>query len=290
MGETTGPVRGDSPEEIRREIDATQREMSHTIDEIQYRLSPAHLKHEARESVRRAGLRTSRSVVERVKANPIGAAMVGVGLWMLMRNDGRDDAYDYEIEFEPEFDDVRYYGAGAGEFRRTTRPDTYGYGTADEHGRMSEVKDRVGDAMHDAKERISETADDVRERTSEMAASARQRARELRYRTRYQTRNLKNQSRELMMDNPLIAGVAAVALGAIVGAMIPETERENELFGEASDRLGERVGEVAREGLDQAKDIAGAAATAATQAAKRETETAKEEMKQTLRNSDEMRR
>jgi ElaB/YqjD/DUF883 family membrane-anchored ribosome-binding protein len=285
MGETTGPMTpGDSTDEIRRDIAETQREMSYTIDEIQYRLSPAHLKDQAKESVRRAGLRTSRTVVERVRANPIGAAMVGVGLWMLMR-DGDDRVNEYEIEFEPRFDEYEY---GAGRLSGSERSDFYTTSAYSGRGRAAEMKDRASEAVDSAKEKISETADDVREGASHLAAEARQKAMDLKRRTRYGTHNLAMQSREMMMDSPLIAGVAAIALGAVIGAMLPETERENELFGEASDRLGQRVGEVAREGLDHARDIAGAAASAATSTAKREAEVAKDEMKQSMRSGDKL--
>jgi ElaB/YqjD/DUF883 family membrane-anchored ribosome-binding protein len=275
---------GDSTDEIRRDIAETQREMSYTIDEIQYRLSPGHLKDQAKESVRRAGLRTSRTVVERVRANPIGAAMVGVGLWMLMR-DGHDRGNEYQIEFEPRFDEYEY---GADRLSRSGRADFYTTSAYGERGRAAEMKDRASGAFDSAKEKISETADDVREGASHLATEARQKAMELKRQTRYGSHNLAMQSREMMMDSPLIAGVAAIALGAVIGAMLPETERENELFGEASDRLGQRVGEVAREGLDHARDIAGAAASAATSTAKREAESAKDEMKQSLRSGDEL--
>jgi ElaB/YqjD/DUF883 family membrane-anchored ribosome-binding protein len=282
MGERTDPLSHDheSPAEIRRDIAETQREMSQTIDEIQYRLSPAHMKAQARESVRRAGVRTTRGTIDRVRANPLGAAMVGAGLYLLMRN--QHDEHDYETHFGSDFDRDRSYAAygSAGAFDRYSAPGEYrdlDYGNGG--GRMADAKDRVSGAMDDVREKL----DDVRERTGHAFDEAAERARMMRSRARYRARSASMQGRDMLMDNPLVGGLAAIALGALIGAMLPETERENELLGEASDRITDRISDVARSGADQAKHLASAVASAtkeaATDTAKREVKTAKEQLK-----------
>lgn len=66
---------------------------------------------------------------------------------------------------------------------------------------------------------------------------------------------------EGIMDRPLIAGVAALAVGAIVGTIIRETDREHELFGEHRDRLTTRAMEAARQTV--ARGVAEAASNIA---------------------------
>lgn len=56
---------------------------------------------------------------------------------------------------------------------------------------------------------------------------------------------------ESMLDRPLIAGLAALAVGAIAGAIIHETDREHQLFGTARDRLLESARNAARERVAQ---------------------------------------
>lgn len=51
----------------------------------------------------------------------------------------------------------------------------------------------------------------------------------------------------MLQDNPLAAGAIAVAVGALLGALIPPTRKEDEMMGEASDRLMDRVKGAARE-------------------------------------------
>lgn len=66
---------------------------------------------------------------------------------------------------------------------------------------------------------------------------------------------------EGVMDRPLIAGVAALAVGAIVGTIIRETDREHELFGQHRERLTARAVEAARQTV--ARGVAEAASTIA---------------------------
>ncbi|HYK05918.1 MAG TPA: hypothetical protein VE974_29515 [Thermoanaerobaculia bacterium] len=66
---------------------------------------------------------------------------------------------------------------------------------------------------------------------------------------------------EGIMDRPLIAGVAALAVGAIVGTIIRETDREHELFGQHRERLTTRAMEAARQTV--ARGVAEAASTIA---------------------------
>ena len=270
MDERADPVSaGPSTSDIRHDIERTQREMSHTIDEIQYRLSPAHLREQAKERVRRAGVRTSRNTIDRVKSNPIGAAMVGIGLWMLLRNnDSDDDLYFIDRDFDRHHDHDHHmhtYSAHA-EHR------DFAYG--DDRGRMADVKDRVSDV----KDRVGDMAERAGERVSELRDETFDRAQALRERAMYGARSVSMRGRDMLTDTPLVAGIAAVALGALVGAMIPETERENELFGQTRDRLKDRAADVAREGVSQAKNIATAAAGAAKDAAKDAAAQAKDEM------------
>jgi hypothetical protein len=260
MGERTDAVTGgDRTDEIRRDIERTQREMSRTIDEIQHRLSPQYMMQRTKQSMREAGVKATRSFSDRVRSNPIGAAMVGAGLWMLMRDNDRD----VEVEFIPDRDrwdtSVAANYSSVGEYRDL---DYEGAG----HGRLAEARERVSGAAESARERVNTAMNSVHEATS----AAGDRARELSQRARYRVERARYQSRDLMTDSPLVVGLAAIAAGALLGALIPETERENELMGEQRDRLAERAREMAREGVDRARDVARAATGAATEAARSE--------------------
>jgi ElaB/YqjD/DUF883 family membrane-anchored ribosome-binding protein len=250
MGERTDAVIGDRTDEIRRDIERTQQEMSRTIDEIQYRLSPHTMMERTKHSMREAGVKASRGMMDRVRDNPLGAAMVGVGLYLLMRDSSPDG---YDVEFIPEtrgWDETGAQYSSVGEYR-----DLEFEGDRGGDGKMAQARERIGEA----KERVSETAH-----------AAAERARQMKMQARYRMSRARYQSRDVFQENPLIAGVAAIAAGAILGALIPETEKEHELMGDTRDRLMDRAKEKARDGVSRAKDVATAAGQAATEAARDE--------------------
>ena len=228
MGSTSTVGESKKPEELRGDIERTQREMSETIHEIEYRLSPRTLINQTKESVRRAGVSTSQKFIDKVKENPIPAAMVGVGLWLLMRNSSDDGN---TVEFYPS-DRL----------------------TFDEPSKVDAAKAKASEAVDKAREKASEMRETARQATSRLAMEARSRA--------FQART---QTRDVLRDTPLVAGIAAIALGAIVAAVIPETQKEDQLLGETRDRLLDRGKELAREGVEKAKHVAQAAKESAKQ-------------------------
>ena len=90
------------PEEIRSDIEQTRAELSETIDAIQERLSPQHLKEQATSAVREATVGKAEEAVssatdtargagaqmlETIKQNPLPAALTGIGIgWLVMKS------------------------------------------------------------------------------------------------------------------------------------------------------------------------------------------------------------
>jgi ElaB/YqjD/DUF883 family membrane-anchored ribosome-binding protein len=76
---------------------------------------------------------------------------------------------------------------------------------------------------------------------------------------------------QMLQENPLAVGAAAIAVGAAIGLAIPETPQEDQWMGEARENLMQRaqetvqqtagkVGAVAQETISTAKDTAQQAA------------------------------
>ena len=68
--------------------------------------------------------------------------------------------------------------------------------------------------------------------------------------------------------NPLGLVVGGVAVGFIVGTLIPETRVENEQMGDVSDRLMNAAKSTAGEAVERGKQVASEAASAAAETAK----------------------
>jgi hypothetical protein len=105
---------------------------------------------------------------------------------------------------------------------------------------------RAGATAGHLTDRVRETASDLGEKASEMGESAMHATR----RVQEQARNRFDQMRE---EQPLLLGLASLALGAVVGGLIPTTRREEELLGETRDQVVEAAAEAARTKAEQAR-------------------------------------
>src|SRR3984893_4792205 len=103
MGEESEPLNDvpavDPTEGIRDDIEERRAQMSETIDAIQDRLNPKRLMDDAKETVRAATVgkvtdmmnsasESASGLVDRIKENPLPAALIGLGAWGL---DGRQE-------------------------------------------------------------------------------------------------------------------------------------------------------------------------------------------------------
>jgi hypothetical protein len=79
----------DEDEATRAEIERTRADMSETVDAIQERLSPESLKEQAKDRVKEATVGKAQDagsgIVDTIRANPLPAALTGIGLgWLIM--------------------------------------------------------------------------------------------------------------------------------------------------------------------------------------------------------------
>jgi ElaB/YqjD/DUF883 family membrane-anchored ribosome-binding protein len=248
-------------EVIRRDIEQTRAEMGETIDAIQRKLDPGVLKEHVREELRehiadakhsvhdatvgrvehmvhRAGhdVREARTtVMDTIRENPIPAAIVAGGIaWLIMG--GRKQVQTRHAHarghtpryIEDDYDAYGVYESGAV---------SSGYTTPRE-GPLERVSHRVQDAATQARHAVSETAHDVTRRTRDEALRA-----ELGFERTYR-------------ENPIGIGLAALAIGSLVGAALPRTRREDELLGKTRDRVMERARHLAEDAVEKAKETA----------------------------------
>jgi ElaB/YqjD/DUF883 family membrane-anchored ribosome-binding protein len=270
MDTTTGALTPDESEGVRdieREIAETRRQMARTIDEIQYRLSPDHMKTVAKERMRTMAHDTSNTLMDRVRQNPGALAVTGIGLFMLFRNhDPGRHRHDWQ---ERQYGDVTdlYCGSCGAVYvsERSLYPESSRmHGMAGEaRERMHDVQERISDAgdrlshsAHEAREKISEAGDRVRSTASHLADRSRSAAN----RTRQRAMRAGDAASRSYGENPFLLGAVALAAGAALGSLLPESRRERELMGEASEQLRDRASRMTREKAGEIKDAARTAA------------------------------
>jgi ElaB/YqjD/DUF883 family membrane-anchored ribosome-binding protein len=264
--------------EIRESIEQTRANMTETIDELQERLSPSHLKEQvkeqvieqykqARETVREATIgkvedmvdrvsdtmyETRRSIVDTVTGNPIPSALVGIGLawlWMNRRNDSGSARrrYDDRYRSAPKYDEIgpRYRSGEGSDFDT----DTSRHFVSKAGNAVSEVAGEVQDAASNlagkARATVTGTVDQAQESARHFADVA-----------QHQAQRVEERFNAALRENPLAIGAVALALGTAVGLAVPRTRKENEWMGEARDTLVDKAQSVTQDAMEQVQQVA----------------------------------
>lgn len=236
-----------------------------------------HTAHEVGDQARQAGS----GLIGTMKDNPIPSAMIGAGLaWLIIGRRRRSHEFDaaadsYGRYYPPNaYSDAPAYGAMSSTVGATSGGGIYsstGVDAEEEHhgigDKAAELRERVSEKTSHARERVAETASHARERVSETAADARDtvrekaeaaraRAADLGHGAAERARRTKGWAEQQMDENPLVMGAAVLALGAVVGSLVPTTRKEDELLGPRRDELIDR----ARSTMHEAREVIGTTA------------------------------
>lgn len=279
-GTTTGASTND-PARIEHDIERTRADMGETIDALQERLAPQHLKEQAKETARAmtghameevkgrardtiAGVRDATvgtakeaptTVIETIKQNPLPAALVGIGLgWLWMNRQSSSSGYRSMLSRSyGAYPEMRYPTAGQPAYSSPEHGGSSG-GQLLQHGR-----EMVSDKLHAAQQQAGGLAHQTGEQAGHLAGQA-----------QHQYRRAEDRAQQTMQQNPLATGAVALALGVAVGLLLPETRKEQEMMGEARDHLLARAQSAAQDTMHKAQHIAQEAAQEAQQTAKDE--------------------
>lgn len=255
--------------ELRGEIADTREEISETIEAIQERLQPGNLVAQAGESVRNAATEKvtqmanragdaadqmlGSSFMETVRANPIPAAMIGIGAaWMLFNR--RSGAYAYTY---PRDDSYRSYETPGGYGSYGDGADRVYGGTYGAVGTRGTIDTGDGES---ATARAQDYAANVTARAQEFTG-------EVRENVRRTSRRAQVKFEDVLRNNPLALGAAAALVGAVIGMTVPSTEAENQLMGEARDSVVERARGLASDAANRVSEAAGNAENIVSRAA-----------------------
>ncbi|MBX8606079.1 DUF3618 domain-containing protein [Pseudomonas cichorii] len=199
-----------SPETLEQEIDEQRSNIGNIVDALEKKISPGQWVDQALAYARENGGEFAGNLGNNVKANPVPAILASVSiLWLMMGS-------------------------------RTPSP---GPSMIDNAGRkVSDMAGSVGDSLSSAKARIQETAARMKDRTSQMTDSFGEKLSSTSGHGTggtFQEKRLKMQSSAstLLREQPLAVAAIGLAVGAIIGAALPASEREKQLIGQARDKL-----------------------------------------------------
>jgi hypothetical protein len=279
--------RSDAPDVIERDLRETRARVDRTIDEIQERLSPGQLLDEGLRYLRNgpsdhlatfgSNLGTS------VRDNPLPVAMIGLGVaWLALgqrqgpsqRPSGSGDGGAGMSESMAE-----RARAAASRLQRGADETTEAF----EHrrqqamARILDVRDQAGESADALKQRVATAMEEASARWERMKTSVRERGHDIRDGATHGMDRARDavsggwasagrgsdKALEIFEQQPLLAAAAGVTLGALLGSLLPTTEREAEAMGPHRDELARQAKAVGAEALDATKRAGSAAANAA---------------------------
>jgi len=255
-------------DELESNIGQRRAAISEGIGALGEKLSPGHIKEEAKEKVLEmkdqaveAATETAHAVEERAKEmgttagrfvrdNAIPLAMIGTGLGLLLqrsrgqaRTRYRPESYGIYEEAGMERD-VRARGSEQGRESPIRR-------------RVHELTDTTRELGQRAEHRAGELQRDVRRTVQE----AGHRAGELQRDVRRTVQEAGHRTEDWALGNPLASGVSALLAGIGVGLMVPPTRREREMMGGARDKFVQEARDavqgVRRAATESARDVRG---------------------------------
>ncbi|MDQ3206003.1 MAG: DUF3618 domain-containing protein [Pseudomonadota bacterium] len=271
------------PARLEREIDQQRDNIGDIINALENKLSPGEVLDRVMRSSKGSTGEFARNLGTTVKANPVPALLASVSLLWLYA--GRNNpgaasqarAYSrstsvYSETSDYEGDDIYARGSSpaSGAYASGAGYASGGNGSPSDDDHRS-FKDRASERAHDLKDRAGESAHGLRDRAGEVRHGMSEKWEDTKSRLgssasgakdtiRHQGERAKSGFDHLLNENPMALGAIAIAVGALLGASLPTTEKEHRLMGDASSKARDKAREAASSGYAKVNEKVGQAA------------------------------
>jgi ElaB/YqjD/DUF883 family membrane-anchored ribosome-binding protein len=275
--------------QLERNVDSTRGRIEETLSELRERLSPPLLIEEALGFAKdNGGADFVRNLGRQVADNPLPVALMGAGLaWLMIAPTRSGDSGSTR----------------AGRLTESTRTQTMSNFESNQRSGMGDSQDTTGmtDKAKEMLSRASDTMGDMRDRATDMMGRARETtsgaygkvsgtvsrsmssAMDTVSSAVPSTRGLTN----FVQEEPMVLAGVGIALGAIIGALLPTTELEERYIGPTAEQLKEQAKDMAREQWERGKEMAAEGWDEAKDTALRTWEDAKQEAQQGWENTQQ---
>ena len=248
-----------STEQLERETEQTRARLAETLEELKS-MSPGRVLDEVLDYAKDGGGDLLRGLGRQVSANPIPAALIGAGvMWMIMghektngaslprlNGDGHATGEAISNAADTAIQRGSDLGTKAGEAAQSVKDTMQSAASS-----VSSAASAIGQTASSAYESVADTANRTKWAVKDAAYSVKESASALEQSAMAATRG----AFDFCKDQPLVLAGLGLAIGAALGAAIPETEAEDRLMGETADQVKEKAQALASDQLQLAKDI-----------------------------------
>ena len=224
------PGAGRDPEHLERTADRIRADLDRTLDALERKLSPSQLLDRSLAYLRENGGDLARSVGDTVRRNPAPIMLTVAGLGWLVAAAAMRSRHAHERPHNVMDDTLGDESPYANPDPRSDRFQE----------RVAATRERLRSSRYAAANKFSRAADATRERT----------------------RRAQSEVLDAIEARPMLWGGLAVAIGAIIGVLIPTTEYEDRTVGQVRDRamahakqMGERQYQNLRNRFEPHRDI-----------------------------------
>jgi len=196
-------------------------------------------------------------IVNALTSHPVPTALAAMGIaWLAFSDRGGSSqrggwtgsGWSSNDQWRRQYRDAQRQGIGY------TGTNT-GSGGSDYEGSTSATG--AYESVKESAQGVAASAQHYASQAQEYAGQAQDYAGEAMETVQRRGRQAQNELQRMMHDNPLLVGAGALAVGAVIGLALPETERENEWMGDARDTVIERAETMARDAAAKVQDAAG---------------------------------
>jgi hypothetical protein len=246
--------------ELTNTVDQLGQQLSDTTDDIKARLSPTHLKQQAKTYFQEKRVELVGSLEKSARENPlqavaIGAAvaypllavarqiplpimLIGAGIWMSRKNSAAP-----HTDFGNKKSAEKILEVGGKEAEAENRAQSIKDGLS---ATAERVRDSVLTTGRSTVEAFSSRTESARESISTVAE-------EFSKSTLQMGRDSRDGLVNLFEHNPLLVGGVGLAIGAFLAASLPASRVESQLLGKGSDSLKSKARELTSDAIDAAK-------------------------------------
>jgi ElaB/YqjD/DUF883 family membrane-anchored ribosome-binding protein len=222
------PEENRNAEHLERTADRLREDLDRTLDALERRLAPGQLLDRSLNYLREHGGEMASAVSDSVRRNPVPILLTVAGLgWLIVSTVRGRELIDVTVGDDYPGDDAR---------------DDDVYAAADDNSALGD------DSLQDSLYGESQT---MRRKFRDRVAAARAGTRRAQYRVV-----------TAIEEQPFLFGGLAVAIGALLGVVIPSTQYEDRVVGQVRDRaverakqMGERQYQNLRSQLDTHRDV-----------------------------------
>jgi len=226
--------------ELERDAQNRRERVGETLNELENRLSPDRWVDNAVGLFKEHGGEISDGLQRSVKRNPLPVILTGIGIaWMMLGQ--RDDGYGSRGGSGRRYPAYRQPQYGSQHIPSSIQSDTR---NVDDEDDGEGLMDRVGSVVGDARDSVSRSARDMQSSARQQMSSVRRTSADAagdlegqlsdyRQLTGERAEEWASDAQRFLQEQPLVAGGMGIALGALLGALLPTSESEQRLARQA---------------------------------------------------------